>query len=181
MTRIKKKNQNKIIVCGGNGAGKSTLGRKLAQELGWKFMDIEDYYFPPNNTNYNYSEARTKEEVIDLLLQDMKRYNNLVLACVKGNYGPEVASMFTSAILIDVPKEIRMKRVRDRSYQKFGDRMLPGGDLYEKEERFFDMVEQRSEKDVTEWLDTINIPVIRVDGTQTIEDNCETITSMLCL
>ncbi len=173
--------ENKIIVCGGNGAGKSTLGRKLAQELGCKFMDIEDYYFPPNNTNYNYSEARTKEEVTELLLQDMKRCNNLVLACVKGNYGSEVDSMFTCAILIDVPKEMRMKRVRDRSYQKFGNRMLPDGDLYEKEESFFDMVEQRSEKDVTEWLDTINIPVIRVDGTQTIEDNCKFIKSILCL
>ncbi|HKM33996.1 MAG TPA: hypothetical protein VJY54_04545 [Lachnospiraceae bacterium] len=69
--------------------------------------------------------------------------------------------------------------MRDRSYQKFGDRMLPGGDLYEKEESFFDMVEQRSVKDVTEWLDTINIPVIQVDGTKTIEDNCETIMTIL--
>lgn len=50
---------NKIIVCGGNGAGKSTLGKYLAEKLGWKFIDIEDYYFPPSNTDYNYEAART--------------------------------------------------------------------------------------------------------------------------
>jgi len=39
------------------------------------------------------------------------------------------------AILINVPKQIRSQRVRDRSYQKFGDRILPGGDLYDKREQ----------------------------------------------
>ncbi len=170
---------NKILICGGNGAGKSTLGRKLAQRLGWKFMDIEDYYFPKNNTDYNYETARTREEVASLLLEDMKKHDNFVLASVKGNYGEAVASMFTCAVMISVPKEVRMERVRDRSYQKFGDRMLQGGDLYEKEKRFFDMVEKRSEDDVTEWLDTMGMPVIRVDGTQTVERNVEMVMHLL--
>lgn len=170
---------NKIIICGGNGAGKSTIGRKLAQELGWKFMDIEDYYFPSNKGNYNYEMARTREEVTALLLKDIKKYDAFILASVKGDYGAEIASMFTGAILISVPKEIRMKRVRDRSYQKFGDRMLQGGDLFEKEKRFFDMVEKRSEKDVTQWLESAHIPVIQVDGTQPIENSVQTIICLL--
>ena len=31
-----------------------------------------------------------------------------------------------------------MQRVKKRSFQKFGNRMLPGGDLHEQEEKFFD-------------------------------------------
>ena len=41
-----------IIVCGMNGAGKSTLGRALAQKLGYRFIDIEDMYFPKTDPNY---------------------------------------------------------------------------------------------------------------------------------
>lgn len=171
--------ENRIIICGGNGAGKSTLGKKLAQGLGCIFMDIETYYFPPNNTDYNYATAKTREEVTSFLLEDMEKYNDFVLASVKGDYGEMVASMFTCAVFISAPKEIRMKRVRNRACQKFGDRILQGGDLYEREERFFDMVNSRSEKDVTEWLDSINVPIIRVDGTQPIEKNIKTIMRVL--
>lgn len=162
---------NRIIVCGGNGAGKSTLGKMLAEDLGWTFRDIEEYYFPVNNTDYNYLEARTKEEVSKLLLADMKEHENFILASVKGEFGFEVSELFTCAILIEVPKELRMERVRERSNQKFGDRMLPGGDLYEKEELFFDMVEKRPEDYTTRWLETVDMPIICVDGTKAIEDN----------
>lgn len=77
--------KNRIIICGGNGVGKSTLGKALSHELGWQFMDIEDYYFPKSNMDYNHETARTREEVTHLLLEDMKKYTNFVLASVKGN------------------------------------------------------------------------------------------------
>ncbi|MBQ8404388.1 MAG: AAA family ATPase [Clostridia bacterium] len=166
---------NRIIICGGNGAGKSTLGKELAYALKWTFKDIEDYYFPAKNAEYSYAKARTYEEVKKLLLEDMKKHENFILAAVKGNYGDEVVSMFTCAVFVNVPKETRMKRVWERSYKKFGERMLEGGDLYEKEKSFFDMVEKRSDKDVIEWLDSVNIPVIQVDGTKTAEENIEII------
>lgn len=35
----------------------------------------------------------------------------------------------------------RIQRVKDRSFQKFDSRMLPGGDLYEKEKAFLEMAE----------------------------------------
>ncbi len=162
---------NRIIVCGGNGAGKSTLGKRLAEELGWIFKDIEEYYFPACNIDYNYSEARTKAEVSELLLADMKEHENLILASVKGEFGTDVSQLFTCAILLEVPKALRMERVRDRSNQKFGDRMLPGGDLYKKEEQFFDMVEKRPDDYVTRWLETVDMPIITVDGTCSIDVN----------
>lgn len=42
-----------------------------------------------------------------------------------------------STLGIDVPKGIQIQQARNRSFQKFGNRMLPGGDLYEQEEGFF--------------------------------------------
>lgn len=57
----------------------------------------------------------------------MKKYDNFILASVKGEFSSEITDLFTCAILIEVPKGIRMDRVRTRSNDKFGERMLPGG------------------------------------------------------
>lgn len=166
---------NKVIVCGGNGAGKSTLGRRIAEALGWTFRDIEDYYFPVKTTENKYAAGRTGEEVAVLLTEDMKHYDNLVLASVRGNYSNEIVSMFTCAIVIEVPKKARMERIRNRAYGQFGDRILPGGDLHEQQERFFSMVDNRPEDYPTKWLEGLEIPVITVDGTRPIEENVELI------
>lgn len=92
------------------------------------------------------------------------------MAAVKGNYGKEIIPFYKYAVLIEVPKEIRLQRVRNRSFQKFGSRMLAGGDLYEQEENFFQMVESRQEDYVEKWVQTLNCPIIRVDGTKPIEE-----------
>lgn len=61
--------------------------------------------------------------------------------------------------------------MKARSFQNFGNRMLPGGDLYEQEEAFFRFVESRKESTVEKWLCTLNCPVIRLDGTKPVQKN----------
>lgn len=168
-----------IVICGLNGGGKSTLGRALAQKLGCAFMDIEDYYFPKQDAGYLYAGVRAREEVERLLARDMEAAEDFVFSAVKGDYGDRTAARLTDAVWICVPKEIRMQRVRARSYQKFGERMLPGGDLYEQEERFFAMIEKRTEQDVEDWLAGVPYRVLRVDGTRPIAENVERITAWL--
>ena len=45
-------------------------------------------------------------------------------------------------VLLNVPKDIRLQRVKDRSYRKFGNRILPNGDLYEQEKVFLNLLNQ---------------------------------------
>ena len=163
--------RDRIIVCGGNGAGKSTLGPCLARRLGCPFRDIEDYWFPKTDPGNPYGEARRREEVAALLLADLERPEGLVLAAVKGDFGPAVEGLFTCAVLVEVPKVLRMERIRDRSRRKFGDRMALGGDLYRQEREFFRMAEARSQEDVTAWLAKTGLPVVRVDGTRPPAEN----------
>ncbi len=49
--------------------------------------------------------------------------------------------------------------------------MLLGGDLYEQEEKFFHFVESRDENTVEEWVKSLKCPVIRLDGTKSIDEN----------
>lgn len=160
-----------MIICGLNGAGKSTLGKALAEKLQFYFIDIEDLYFPKTDSGYIYASPRTFGEVEELLLHEVKTHENFILASVKGDYGEAVSSFLEYIILLVVPRDIRLQRVRNRSFQKFGNRMLPGGDLYEREESFFDMVQSRAEDTVEEWAKSLELPVIRVDGTKPVEEN----------
>lgn len=168
-----------IIVCGLNGSGKSTLGKALAEKLDFHFIDDEDLYFPKTNANYIYESSRTRKEVEKLLWGEIKAHENFVFAAVKGDYGERILPFFRYAVLIDVPKDIRIQRVRERSFQKFGNRVLTGGDLHEKEERFFDFVKSRSENTVEEWIQFLKCPVIRIDGTKPIEKNVDFIIGQL--
>lgn len=160
-----------IILCGLNGAGKSTLGRALAKEMGYHFMDSEEAFFSKENPDDPYAFPRSREEAERLLLKEMMTHEDFVLASVKGDYGAAIQARFRYAVWVDVPKELRMRRIRERSFQLFGDRMLFGGDLYEREEKFFDFVQSRPESAVEAWTQALNCPVLRVDGARPIEDN----------
>jgi len=162
-----------ILICGLNGAGKSTLGKALAEKLHFYFIDNEDLYFPKTDPNYMYASPRTREEAKKLLFREIKAHENFVFASVKGDYGEEIYPFFQYVILIDVPKDIRMERVKKRSFQKFGNRMLPGGDLHEQEEGFFEFVKSRAENTVKEWVQLLSCPIIRIDGTKPIEENID--------
>ena len=168
-----------ILICGLNGAGKSTLGKHLAERLGWQFIDNEDLYFPKTDTKYAYSNLRGKEEVIRLLEERIEKDRRFVFAAVKGDYGDKLLSLLDYIIVVSAPREIRLARVRERSLQKFGDRILEGGDLAQRENDWFALVESRPEDYVEKWLESMDRPIIRVDGTRPIGENVEYLSLVL--
>lgn len=158
-----------ICICGLNGSGKTTLGAALAEKLGFKHMDVEDYYF--TRTDNPYASARTREEVEVLLLEDVRKNPCFVFSAVNGNMNHEINSCYDLVVYLEVPLELRMKRIRQRAFDKFGDRVLPGGDMYEQEEKFFEFAEKRSPEKIEAWLHTLTCRVVRLDGSKPVKDN----------
>ena len=168
-----------IIICGMNGSGKSTLGCALAESLGWRFIDNENLYFPKADPAHPYAAERTQAEVEQLLLEEVRQDERFVFAAVRGNYGEAVLPHYKAAVLVEVPRETRLARVKARSFAKFGARMQPGGDLYESEKRFYDLIAARPEDYATRWLDLVDIPLLRVDGTRPVGENVAIIAEWL--
>ena len=168
-----------ILICGLNGAGKSTVGRMLADRLGYEFIDNEDLYFPKDDPDYLFSNPRSEEEAIRLLEKRISDNNRFVFATVKGDYGDKLIEALDHIVLIEVPKAVRAQRIRSRSRQKFGDRILPGGDLFEKESAWYVLTDSRPEDYVTSWLESVNRPVIRIDGTLPVQENADYLSQIL--
>ena len=56
--------------------------------------------------------------------------------------------------------------------------MLPGGDLFDQESRWFALTDGRPEDYVTGWLQTVDCPVIRIDGTLPAGENVRYLASV---
>lgn len=164
---------SKIMICGLNGSGKTTLGRELAKVINYIHKDIEDYYFA-NNNDYKYISSLTKEDVTKKLENDFNKYNNIIFTSCKGDYG-NLSDKYDFVIFIHLDKETRLKRVKLRSYKQFGNRIFENGDLFEKENQFFDMVYNKEELDITKWFEKLKCNRLEIDGLKTIEENIKVI------
>ena len=160
-----------IIVFGANGSGKSALGRELARALHFKHMDIEDYHFL--ESEIPYTVARTREDCLRVMLADIEKYCSFVISAVIGDFGEEISSMYTLAVFISAPLEIRIERVKQRVYEQHGERIREGGDMYEQHLKFVDFVASRSLSIIEQWAETLVCPVIHVDGTKSISENTQ--------
>ena len=79
------------------------------------------------------------------------------------------------------PTEIRMDRLRRREYARFGDRILPGGDMYEQHQAFLawaaayddgaPTMRSRAMHDL--WQQKLSCPLLTLDGARPVEELAE--------
>ncbi len=158
-----------IVVVGANGSGKTTFATGLAAALGYTHMDIETYSF--YDSAIPYKSPRPREEVQRLLFSDMKKHERFVFSAVNGDFGEEINALYDCVIYMEAPLSVRLERVRQRSFAKFGSRVLKGGDLYEQEQQFLDFVATRTMDKTEMWLKKSSCPILYIDGTKSVKDN----------
>lgn len=168
-----------IQICGLNGCGKSTIGRALAKRADLYFIDNEELYFPKNDADRPYANARTREEAAMLLMNEVTAHENFVFSAVRGDRAARLTELYSLVVLVEVPREVRLRRLRERSFKRFGERMLPGGDLFDSEESFYKMAEARPEDYCESYVRSLKCPLLRLDGTAPVNDNVNLIINTL--
>ena len=153
-----------IIVFGANGSGKTTIGRELARILNFKHMDHEDYCF--KESKIPYADAYSREECVNFMMADIEKHGAFVLSACIGDFGGEISQFYKLAAYISAPLELRMERIKQREYDRFGDRVRKGGDMYEQTLKFHHFVASRPLSNMDQWAKTLACPVINVDGTE---------------
>ena len=150
-----------IAIVGLNGSGKTTLGRALAERLEYFRIDVEDYYFPKSDVPY--AVARTRDEVERMMLADIEKHGDFVLSAVCADFA-SIEKYYSLVVYLEAPKEERMERIRRRSIDRFGERVLSGGDMYEQEESFFAFAAKRTPDKIEKWIENVSCPIIRIDS-----------------
>ncbi len=175
-----------IAIFGLNGSGKSTLAHELAKQTGYFEMDVEDYYFPDqrasrkqaleNNNVSNtkhlgelpFSNPKTKHEVQDALIKDIAAHPKFILSGVAMNWSNEILSRIDIAFWLQAPLEERLRRIQKREENRFGKRVLAGGDMFAQQAEFRKTVANRDSKSVEESAKSFSCPVIVIDGTLSV-------------
>lgn len=187
-----------IAIFGLNGGGKSTLAHALAKRIDYFEMDVEDYYFPEQRESRKgaldnadiietehlgelpFSNPRTKSEVQDAILEDIKKHPKFILSGVTMNWCEDILSHIDIAFWIQTPLKESLKRIQAREEKRFGSRVLEGGDMYEQQREFRKVVENRDIKTVEECAKKFKCPVIVLDGTLPVNQNLARVVSIVC-
>ncbi|MCI8528536.1 MAG: shikimate kinase [Lachnospiraceae bacterium] len=176
--------KNIIYIYGASGSGTSTLGRKISQELGYKFMDTDDYFWLP--TDPMYTTKRNKEDRIALMKLDISKADDVVISGSLDGWGNVFIPLFTLAIRLVTETEIRIKRLKIREKERFGERIMPNGDMYIQHMEFLDWAAKydtggldiRSKATHDEWQKLLSCRQIELNGAEEVEENYRKVKEM---
>jgi adenylate kinase family enzyme len=118
---------HRIQVIGAAGVGKTTLGRAVAAALRVPHFDADDYYHVP--TEPPFQLQRTPEEFCSLLDRDVAPLESWVVTGGVLTWRPPPARAFTAIVFLRLPQVVRLERLRQREQARYGERILPGGDM----------------------------------------------------
>ena len=174
-----------IHIYGASGSGTSTLGREISRMLGYTFLDADDFFW--KRTNPMYSEKRSPEEAVTLILEKIKASQNTVLCGSLVDWGDELIKEFTLSVRLDTETKVRLHRIKEREYKKFGARILPEGDMHEQHLRFLDWAgkydtgsaHMRSREKHDLWQRLLPCPQLNLSGEDPLEKNVEKIDCFL--
>ena len=174
-----------IILFGGMGVGDTTLGKEVAKILDYPHIDIDEYIWRWD-TPLPYTLRWSKEEKIERLMTAISGHPHFVMSGSMWSFRKSFEAFFDLAVFMTAPAEVRAERIKERSIRRWEDRVLPGGDMYERDSAYRDYlacarrydtgtVDEFSMAQHEKWAGELICPVLRVDGTKTIDENAKAV------
>jgi adenylate kinase family enzyme len=176
--------RNKIHILGASGSGASTLGRELSLILPHVNLDGDDYLWLEK-----FTKQREPKERFELLMDDLSCHKQWILSGAVCGWGDELKPCFDLVIFIYTPKDIRLKRLKDREFQRYGDEILPGGRKFEESKAFLEWaslydeagLEVRSKSLHDHWMSDLNCPILRIEGDLSVKERVNSVLKYLGL
>lgn len=177
----------RINLIGASGTGKTTLGKALAQALQCPHFDADAYYHLP--TDPPFQQQRSPAERTRLFLLDLPPAPAWVLSGSVISWEPHPELSFDLIVFLRLPVDLRLQRLREREQALYGERIAPGGDMYEDHLGFMDWTAgyDHSTADVnnlqihTGWLARQRCQVLTMAEPLTLEQQLEKILAFINL
>lgn len=159
-----------IHITGASGSGTTTIAKAIQEHFGYTHLDTDDFFWedtdPPFTQKTSLHERRLK------LGNAMKAAGKCVISGSLTEWGDVFIPQFDLVLYVSTSTTVRLERLRQRELQSFGDRILPGGDMFDNHQKFIQWAAQydtggpdmRSAGHHKKWLEQIPCPVIFLDG-----------------
>lgn len=167
--------QDIINIFGSSGSGSTTLAKKIAENYHYQFIDVDDYLW--KKTDPPFTDRYTNDEALALIKEALDDRPAVIAGSLVG-IGDELKPYICLFVYINLDKEIRIKRINEREIRRFGDRILPGGDLYDQHQNFLQWVSeyednsetQRSRRQHLLWLEDVSVPVLKITDEMPLDE-----------
>jgi len=174
-----------IHILGGSGSGTSTLGKEIESKLNYVHFDVDDYFWVPKNPPF--VKKREIEERKKLLMNDILNAEKCVITGSLCGWGDVFIPIFDLIIRIEIPTEMRIERIKKREYERFGNRILQGGDMYYIHQKFLEWAKSYDTADINTrskvlhdcWLKNIYCKKYVVDGTKPLTEKIDFIEDII--
>jgi len=169
-----------IMIIGPSASGKTTLGKKVAEILNLPYFDVDEFIWR-FDTPELYTVMYSREEKISRLQNAIAPYEHFVMAGSMSSFHQAFDDSFSMMVFLYVEPDIRVQRANERAIQRFGERVLEGGDMYESNQDFLKQI-RRYETDGSPnlaeqkaWMKSLSCKKLELDGTEPIEKNAQII------
>ena len=157
-----------INIFGSSGSGTTTLAKALSNELDCHHIDVDDLMW--KKTDPPFTIKRDIETIKQLFDKEIENQENVVISGSLVNIYDDLKCHIHLFIYMNLDIETRIKRINKREYKRFGNRIKPGGDLYQKHQDFLQWVSDyehnpetlRSRKQHLSWLNDVDAPVLKI-------------------
>ncbi|UYX52536.1 hypothetical protein M3Y14_30050 [Bacillus thuringiensis] len=166
----------KIHIFGAAGSGTSTLGASLSKELPHIHLDTDDYFW----TN-KFTEQRPMPERREMLRHDLSIYQNWILSGAVCGWGDNFKSYFDLVIFLWIPQNVRLERLQQREFQRYGNDIVAGGSKYDQSKAFLEWaslydeagMEVRSKMLHEHWMSDLVCPTLVIEGNYTVKERVD--------
>ncbi len=169
----------RIHIFGASGSGTTTLGRALSERLGIPHFDSDNYFWV--KTAVPFTEKRSPDQRRKLLESDLLRCREWVLSGSLCDWGDFAIPLFTLAMFLWIPHDLRMERLKAREIQRYGlEAISPGGWFHQHHEEFMAYVSAydtagldediRSIKLHEQWMRNLPCRVLRIERPLSVQE-----------
>jgi adenylate kinase family enzyme len=160
----------RIHITGASGTGTTTLGAAVAEALGAKHLDADDFAWAPSEPPFIHRiEPAERWAMFTAVIAGVERW---VLSGSLLRWDDEVMALFDLVVFLHIPQEVRIARLLARERERYGAKIDPGGSQYESN-RFFMAASHGYESgeypvqnlpNARAWLSRLPCPVIEIEG-----------------
>lgn len=144
------------------------MARALSQSYGFYLIDTDDAIWENVDPPFTVRKPLTLSR--DYLAKALANHPRSVISGAFVGWGDEFKPQIDLFVYLHLPLAIRLERIQKREENRFGSRVLPGGDLHQQHLDFLEWVGQydtnssdiRGQKQHELWLKDVKAPIVRI-------------------